>query len=310
MPLTGRVFKVQDQLALVPILLGDFPPVFGYAPWTGVTVNAAYIVQIEITPILTIDFTISSSSGTTDSAGSFAVSSDVQNPFEGLQVWVALTVSSGVPLYRSNLVPLQDINAGQLNLWLFPDSLPSSDGITAGTISRQLSQANLPASTMLSSGPAGLDLSGITESAGFPFPPDQIHIIDLGIAIGADSSPDLQSFVDVSIRSSNISVDWPTSMFVSANDVLQKIQPYISEAASSMNSNVLTRMENILESQDNVTPAMAEKFFTQEVSVTFTNVNFSNHTWGIGDTGDDTIVMTADPCIGFPRTVTPGEPVL
>jgi hypothetical protein len=310
MPLTGRVFKVTDQLALLPILLGDFPPVFGYGPWTGVTVNAAYIVQIEIPPSLTVDVTIASDSGTTDNAGSFSVSSDVQNPFPNLQVWVALTVSSGTPLYRSNLVPLQDINTGQLNLWLFPDTLPSSDGITAGTISQLLSQANLPASTMLTTSPAGLDLSGITESGPSPLPSDQIHINDLGIAIAPDSSPDLQSFVDISIRSSNISIDWPTSWFVSANDVLQQIQPLLGQAASSMNSSVLTKMEGILESQDNVSPAMAEKFFTQEVSVTFTNVSFSNYTWGIGATGDNTIVMTADPCIGFPRTVTPGEPVL
>lgn len=69
-------------------------------------------------------------------------------------------------------------------------------------------------------------------------------------------------------------------------------------------------MEREIETQEHVTPAMAQKFFTQDVSVTFTNISFVNYTWGIGATNDKTIVMNADLCIGFPRIPTPGEPIL
>jgi hypothetical protein len=301
--LTGRVFKVQDQLALLPILFGDIPPLFGFAPWGGITVTTTYLVDLLFgrVPIFT-------GSATTAGDGRFSVSSDISDPWQGLDVWVALTVSSGVPLYRSGFVRLQDVSTGQLNFWLFPDTLPSSDGITAGSISQQLG-SSLPAGTILTTGPAGLDLAGINESGPSPLPSDQIHV-DLGVAITSDSTPNLQTFVDVSIRYADINIDFPTSLFVSNDQVLQALQSAINGAAGGLNSTVLTKMEGILESQDNVSPAMAQKFFTEEVSVTFTNVSFSSHQWGIGNTSDQTIVITADPCIGFPRTATPGELVL
>jgi hypothetical protein len=38
------------------------------------------------------------------------------------------------------------------------------------------------------------------------------------------------------------------------------------------------------------------------VSVVFFGIGYPHkHSWKIGDTTDETIVLTANPCIGFPR---------
>lgn len=302
--LAGRVFKVKDELALIPVLLGDIPPLLGFAGWGGITVSTTYWVQF---PPFEVTLPIFSGSATTTANGSFSIPSDISSPWEGYEVLVTLVVSSGVPLYRSAFVPLEQVSTGQLNFWLFPYPLPSSDGITAGTISSDLS-SSLPAGTTLTTSAAGLDLAGINETAISLFP-DQIHV-DFGVAVTPDSGPDLADFVDVSIRYADINIDFPTSVVVSNNQVLQAIQSAIAGAAGTLNATVLTKMEGIIESQLSVSAAEAQKFFTQEVSVTFSNVIFSDHSWGIGDTSDNTVVMTANPCIGFPRTPTPGEPIL
>lgn len=302
MPLSGRVFKVENALALVPILLGDIPPLFGFSPWSGATVTATLSAQI-------LFFEISiTRSATTAADGSFSISSDIPSEFASYPFQASLAVSSGVPLYRSDPIPLPTATSGKLNFWLFPDSLPTSDGVTAGSIS-SLIGSSLPGSTSISSSPAGLHFSGISEPGVFGIS-NQVQI-DFGLTITPDTSTNLQSFLDPSITFANINIDFPTSLFTSYNDILQMLQEKIAGAGSSMNSAVLAKMEGILETDDHVTPATAQKFLTQEVSVTFMDVTFPNqHTWGIGDTSDPTVVIAANPCLGFPRILTPGEPVL
>ncbi len=90
--LSGRIFKVKDVAALVPILLGDIPPLWGYAAWSGVTVTATCYVELGIFG----ELPIASFGATTAGDGSYSLSVDVPNPFQGLPVSVAITISSGV----------------------------------------------------------------------------------------------------------------------------------------------------------------------------------------------------------------------
>ena len=213
-------------------------------------------------------------------------------------------MSFGVPVYRSGLVPLDTVSNGKLNFWIYPYPVPSSDGITAGTISSKLSQSSssLPSSTTLTTNPAGLDVS-FSEAA---------DLVDVwfGIAVRPDTSPNLQNFVDLSLRYLNIVDLLPPFVGPSGSEIMQEIVNGVGGAAGDLNSTVLTMMEGEIEKQDNVSAATAQQFFTQDVSVTFTNINFANYTWNITATNDKTIVMSATLCIGFPRNPTPGEPIL
>jgi hypothetical protein len=296
--LSGRIFKVKDQLALVPILLGDIPPLFGYAGWPGATVAATCYVPIGIVEIELYFSTI------TAGDGSFSVSVDVPGPLQGLPVEVAITVSFGVPVYRSGRVPLDTAGSGKLNFWIFPDQLPPSDGVTAGSISSQLSggSSSLPSDTTLTTTAAGLDVSFSSD----------LDLVDAWFGIGAqpDTSPNLQDFVDLSLRYCTIVDLLPWPIQPTGAQIFQDIENGIAAAASSLNSKVLTMMEDDLEKQDGVSAPAAQNFFTREVSVTFTNITFIDHTWNITATDDSTIVMNATVCIGFPRNPIPGEPVL
>ena len=294
--LSGRIFKINNKLALVPILLGDIPPLFGYAAWPGATVTVTCYVQIGIFGEIEL-----SSSATTAADGSFSLSVDVPNPFQGLPVSVAITVTSGVPVYRSGRVPLDSISAGKLNFWILP--VPSAGGITAGTISGKLAKVgSLPSGTSLSTNPAGLDVS-FSEA---------VDLVDVwfGIAVRPDTSPNLQSFVDLSLRYLNIVDLLPPFISPTGADIMQEIENGVVGAAGDLNSSVLAMMEKQIVDDDSVSPATAQKFFTQDVSVTFTNIMFADYKWDISATGDTTTVMTATLCIGFPRNPTPGEPIL
>jgi hypothetical protein len=292
----GRIFKVNDKLALVPILLGDIPPLFGYAAWPGLTVTATCYVEVGIFG----ELPVASFSATTAGDGSYSLSVDVPNPFQGQPVSVAITMSSGVPVYRSGRVPLDTASRGKLNFWILP--VPNAGGITAGTISSKLADVGLPSGTSLSTNPAGLDVS-FSEAA---------DLIDVwfGVAVRPDSSPNLQNFVDLSLRYLNIVDLLPPFISPTGADIIQEIENGVAGAAGDLNSTVLTMMEKQIEDQDKVSAATAQKFFTKDVSVTFTNIIFANYKWDISAISDGTTVMTATLCIGFPRIPTPGEPIL
>src|SRR5215469_10896190 len=201
MRLTGRVFRVQDAAALAPIMLGDIPPLFGFAPWGDVTVTATLSASIAF-----LELTITGSANTA-ADGSFSIPSDIPSEFAGLQWQAVLAVTASMPLYRCAPIPLQTATSGALNLLLFPDLLATTDGVTAGTISNLIA-GSLPASTSISSSPVGLHLSGINEDGVLP---NQVHI-DFGVTITPDTSTNLQNFLDPSITFANISIDFPTSI--------------------------------------------------------------------------------------------------
>jgi hypothetical protein len=237
------------------------------------------------------------STATVAGDGSFALSDPAPVVVEsGFPVRVSLSVTAGVQVYRSGYIPLAEAQFKELNLWLYVDQLPTSDGISAGTISQQVGGAGLPDNTTINAGgPYGLHFTG---SEG------QVNI-DFNIGIAPDTSPNLNDFLDLSVIAWNINVDWPTSWFTSAPDVLNQIKSGIAAAGSKVNQAVLQRMEGILRSEEGLTASMASDFLS-DVSVTFSGVGYpTSHSWGIGDTSDDTIVLAANPCIGFPRETLP-----
>ena len=231
-------------------------------------------------------------SSITGQDGSFSLA---DQPFPS--VW--LTVTSRVPLYRSGGIPHRQALSSELDIWLFPDTLPTSDGITAGTVSQQLSGRGFPGNTIIDSGAA------LTGSAGLTFAGSEGQVsLAFGINITPDLSQDLQTFLDINLNGWHINVGFPTDLGESADDVLNSIRSGLGTAATGLNATVLQQMQTILEAQEGLTASMAMTFLTQDVSVTFMDVNFPNqHSWGIGDTSDKTIVLTADPCIGFPRNL-------
>lgn len=207
--------------------------------------------------------------------------------------YVSLSVNDGGRhLYRSGLFRLAEGDRRELDMYLYADTLPVSDGITAGSVSSVLGSSGLPGNTRITANPSGLSFKGSEGQVSLAF----------GISLTPDTSNDLDSFIDLTLSSWNISVDWPTSWVKSANDVLDDLRSGLAGAGSSVNDAVLTKMENVIETEDGLPSSLASKFFGNEVSVTFMDVGYpTSHSWGIGDTGDQTVVITADPCLGYPR---------
>ena len=291
MPLVGHVYYITNaSTAFVPVILGDQVPTTGFVPWPGSTVEVTYYWELfGLLPLW-------STTATAASDGSFQLA-DPPAQVEELGNTVSLTVTSGVPVFRSGYVPVAEARSKELDMWVYVDRLPISDGISAGTISQQVNGQGLPGNTTITSGgPYGLNFSGSEGQVSMNF----------NIAIVPDTSPDLGDFLDLSINGYDISVGWPTSWFESADDVLNKIKSGIAAAGSSINTAVLKRMEGILEAPpENLTASMASNFLNNEVSVVFFGVGYpTSHSWNIGNTSDGTIVLTADPCIGFPRNFT------
>jgi hypothetical protein len=288
MPLAGHVYYITDASeAFVPVVLGDQVPTTGFVPWPGSTVEVTYYWEL-----LGFLPSVWSTTATAGSEGSFQLV-DPPAQVEESSRYVSLTVSSGVTVFRSGYVPVAEARSKELNMWVYVDRLPESDGISAGTISQQVNGQGLPGNTTITSGgPYGLNFNGSEGQVSMNF----------NISIAPDTSPNLGDFLDLSINGYDINVGWPTSIFESADDVLNKIKAGIAASGSSINTAVLKRMEAILETQEGLTASMASNFLNNDVSVVFYGVGYPTaHSWNIANTSDGTIVLTANPCIGFPR---------
>ena len=181
-----------------------------------------------------------------------------------------------------------------MDLWLFPDNLPQSDGVSAGAISQLIGAGGVPGDVTLQSNPTGLVLTGNQ---------DEISVT-LGTTIVPDTSFNVNKFLDLNMHGIQISVGWPVDMCISPAQVLAVIQSALGTAGTSLNSAVLTKMEGILVAEG-LPKSSAKKFLTKQVSVTFWSTNFPRrHSWTVSDTSDKTIVVTANPCIGWPRKLT------
>lgn len=291
MPLVGHIYKITDALkAFVPIILGSEGGLqSGFVPWSGTTVIAHYYWwPLPSLPPLPYYSTFAKVARD----GSFSV---MDSPLLLAPVYVNLIVRSGVTIYRSDYMPLAFAQDTELNFWVYVDKLPIEDGISAGTISQVVAGQGLPDNTTITAGgPYGLNFSGSTGQVSLNF----------NIWIAPDTSPNLNNFLDLSINGWDINVGWPESWFESADDVLNKIKSSIAGAGSSANQAVLKRMEGILESQEGLDEKSASDFLKNEVVVTFSGIVYpKKYSWGIGDTSNKTIVLVANPCIGYPRAV-------
>ena len=287
MTLNGHVYYVTDVTeAFTPVILGDNLPTSGFEAWPGAIVTATYYWPIfGLLPLWATSATVAGD-------GSFELAPP-PGEFAALVDTVSLKVTAGPPVYRSGYISLAEAQSRELDIWLYPDTLPTADGISAGAVSQVVNGQGLPGNTTLTAGgPYGLNFSGSEGQVSLEF----------NIVVAPDTSPDLDDFLDLSINGWDINVGWPTSWFESADDVLNKILSGIAGAGGSMNSAVLARMETILENQDGLSAQLAANFLNNDVSVTFYGVGYPNHhSWNIGDTSDRTIVLVANPCIGFPR---------
>lgn len=261
MSLVGHVYHVTNASeAFVPVVLGDTHPTSGFVPWPGVTVIAQYWAEL-VPGFPLLPFFVTTATVARD--GSFEL---LEPTVKFAGEMVSLLVTSGVPYYRSEYISLSGARSKELNLWLYVDTLPTSDGISAGTISQQVAGQGLPSNTTITAGGLyGLHFYGTDGQVGMNF----------NLWIAADTSPNLNSFLDLSINGYSINVDWPTSIVESADDVLNKIKSGIAGAGSSVNQAVLKRMEGILDSQEHLTASLASTFLSN-VSVTFYGIGYPN----------------------------------
>lgn len=293
MTLDGHVYRITDaKTFFTPIALGGNAPTEGFEPWPDVTVTAHFYGKMLF---FLADY--ENLYRTTDRYGSFSMgdpSVEIVDLFGGPNdAYVSLTAyQGGRPMYRSGLFTLAEGDRRELNMYLYADELSESDGITAGAVSAVLGNAGLPGNTQITASPSGLSFHGSEGQVDLSF----------GISLVPDTSNDLDAYIDLGLASWNISVDWPTSWVKSADDVLGDLRSGLAGAAGSVNRAVLMKMENVIETEDGLPSSLASKFFGDEVSVTFMNVGYPHtHTWGIGDVDDGTVVITANPCIGYPR---------
>jgi hypothetical protein len=287
-PLVGHVYYITDASnAFVPVVLGDKPPTIGFVPWPGAKVQVTYYREF-----LGLRLWLWRTTATAGSDGSFQLA-DPPAQVEEMASFVSLLVSSGVSVFRSAYVPIAEARSHELDMWVYVDRLPVSDGISAGTISQLVSGHGLPGNTTITAGgPYGLNFSGSEGQVNMNF----------NIWIAPDTSPNLDDFLDLSINGYDINVGWPTDWVESPDDVLNSIKSGIAAAGGSINAAVLNRMAEILETQDGLSSPVAREFLNNDVSVVFFGIGYPHkHSWKISNTTDETVVLTANPCIGFPR---------
>jgi hypothetical protein len=297
MPLKGHVHKINDpMLAFAPLVLGSGQPTDGFKPWSKATVTATFWYQL---PAAIGDYLVpfAQPPATTADDGSFSIEIPSAAGFNFKDV--SLTVKSGVTVYRSTRVSIDEAKSKKLDFWIFHDKLPASDGVTAGDVSSTIVSSGLPANTSITAGPGGLEFVASQGQVSMQF----------GIRMVPDLTSDLTALLDIDLQSWHVHVDWPTSWEVSPDAIHNLIKAGLNGAQGSMNTAVLQKMEAILATEDTLALPTAKKLLTEDVSVTFANVTFPNqHTWGIDHVHDETVVITAEPCIGFPRHISAEKP--
>lgn len=299
MPLVGHVYKVTNPLEVfAPVIRGDALPTSSFEPWPRSVVIAHYYWEVPYFGFLPLLPRTDNPPAPAAGDGSFSLWDPapevVGQPFP---VWVSLEVEQGPTFYRSGRISLSEAQFKELNLWLYVDF--PSDPISAGDISKLVAGHSLPGNTIITAGGpyGGLNFTGS----------DGPVSIDFNIRIDPDTSPNLNDFLNLSIYRPNINAGWPESV----DDVLNKLKSGIAAAGRSINQAVLQRMADILQRPPvGLTSEMASAFLS-DVSVTFYSISYPStpypisHSWGIGNIKDDTPILVAHPCIGYPRKTLP-----
>ncbi len=162
-------------------------------------------------------------------------------------------------------------------------------------MSEAVDGAGLPGDTTITASPSALAFSGSSLGAHVKF----------GISLIPDTSFELDRYLDLRLGSWDISVGWPADWCTNVEDILIDIHKGLYNAGSSMNAAVLSKMELIFKEEALPSLSLAKEFFGSKVSVTFMDVGYPTpHSWAVSSTEDKTIVVTAGPCIGYPRHLT------
>ena len=153
----------------------------------------------------------------------------------------------------------------ELYIWVYPDALPKSDGITAGAISGLLGKS-MPSTTEIH-----------VDSSGFHIAFDQSEGIagsisaQFGVTLVPNYSNELSKMLDPQLTSWYADVTGILSWFLSWQDVGKVIEILLELADKPINAAILKNMETILKSwsrpAEGALLSVAKTFLTKEVSV-------------------------------------------
>jgi hypothetical protein len=294
--LSGHIYRITEPLNFfLPILADQVPPAQAYQPWGGLEVRTW-----SVNDLFPIPFPGGSAQTLTD--GSFDITQTPPNPTLGgggqpSDIRFFLLVSEGSfpyrPLYRSDLsLSVGAAKTTDLNVWLLPESVDEKDGVSAGMVSGVLNNSGLPGNTQITASPSGLAFAGSDSGADVKF----------GISITPDTSFDLNTFLDLRLSSWDIHVGWPADWCTNADDIVVEIVQGLQDVGASMNSAVLTKVENVFADTEHLPLSTVRTFLDTDASLTFMNVTYPRqYTWPLANTTDSTVVVTGDLCIGYPR---------
>lgn len=280
----GYVNLITDPTTFfAPILFGQGPPSSGYAP-----TDSPVIVTLYSPGFIFGLFSFSMQTTVNTSDGSF----EFQLPGDYVFDQVAITVSYlGYPYYRSGFFPFANL-AKELNIFIYEPRLPTSDGISAGQVSTALSTTSLPGNTSISVNSNGFNISGSESEVS----------LDFGLRITPDTSANLNVYFDLALNGWNINVGWPESWCESATDVLNSIKAGLQTAGSAANKLVASQISTILQSAPLNLSSGEAITLLDNVSIQFVYASYpNNHTWGLSNKTDSTIVIFPQPVIGYPR---------
>nr|WP_294544562.1 hypothetical protein [uncultured Rhodopila sp.] len=219
---------------------------------------------------------------------------DFPPEFSKIQTVTLRLLLNGRPFYRTEWFPRAHINK-TLSAFVYQPSLPKTDGIKAGDVSKGLADAGLPAGTALVANPSGIFV-GASQSgvdAGF------------GVALIPDNSSNLSLFFDLALNGYNIHVGLPAACGTNADAILAGIKSQLQTSGSAVNGVVSDALSTACESPPLGLSPDATKKLLGLVSIQFISVTYPvpmpGHLWSLSDKSDQTIVAAPQLTLGFPR---------
>nr|WP_294514386.1 hypothetical protein [uncultured Rhodopila sp.] len=225
--------------------------------------------------------------------GSFTLP-DFPAEFAKIQTVTLRLLLNGRPFYRTGWFPRAHLNK-TLATFVYQPSLPKTDGIKAGDVSKGLAGAGLPADTTLVAGPSGLFV-GASQSG-----------VDLGfgVALIPDTSSDLSLFFDLALNGYNIHVGMPAACGTNADAILAQIKSELQTSGSKVNGVVADALNRACESPPLSLSPDATKKLLGLVSIQFVSVTYPipvpGYLWPLSAQSDQTIVAAPQLTLGFPR---------
>jgi hypothetical protein len=127
----------------------------------------------------------------------------------------------------------------------------------------------LPSDTVLSAGgiwaPYRLNFVGSTG--------DDVRI-NFTLRISPDSSSNLALFFDLRLNGWDIEVDFPDSLWVSAQDLASDLIYGVGAEQGPVNAGIFNFIASVLAKQDGISLEIAQSFLQTEVTVTFVDITY------------------------------------